>query len=266
MKDYKVELKFHEDDATGDWGLLPSNSINIDTPFNSFWTPQGIFHDVFEHYFEQNHRYFTDKYAFNIGGEVAAMGHLAYYWNEFRPEDRQINRLSIYSFEQSIIDSTKSDMQEAISEGYSNYGNELLCAVPKQKILETRGYGLENIIQDHWYEIKEIKPKRTKNDDDYIMNYKKNYKKSITLGKLRSLYTWGWKEAQKIAPWSEQNKTTIDKFIFYWGYFCDQNKAEDLAKWVDKVVFTIKGGYDMSWNADFYTKENEKINYNKLYL
>lgn len=63
--EYKVQLQFFQDDATGSYGLAHRNSI--DKGFNALFSVIGVFHDIMEHYFEDVHPNFCGKYAFNYG-------------------------------------------------------------------------------------------------------------------------------------------------------------------------------------------------------
>lgn len=265
METYKVELSLFQDDANGEWGLAHSNAINnsYENSFNAFWSGIGIFHDVFEHYFEDKNKYFLGDYAFNIGGEVAAMGHLAYYWNTFRPQNRRINPNNIYSFEDGIISSTESEMSEAITYGYWNFGNKLLCNTPKAK-KEDYNYYLENIIQEHLYKIKKCTPRKDEYYDDLQFAQQKLYKKSITESKLRSLYTWGWKQAENIIPDTSENLYKIEEFIAYWDKFTKQHKAEDLANYLEKLIFTITPGDDLKWSCEWVNNNQETINHSDV--
>lgn len=253
---YKVNLQLFQDDATGEYGLAPQNSI--DREFNSFWTHQGIFHDVFEHYFEDNHKYFKREYSFNIGGEVAAMGHYAYYMNRFNFSKRPLSPNSMYSMEENIIDSTFSEMQEGIEEGYARFGSELLCRVPRTKV---DNYTLDNIIYEHFAKIKNC---RITNGE--YRDYAKNYKKSVTLTKLRNLYTWGYKRAEMIAPRNIHNYDVMRGFLDSWEEFCSYNKPEDLFQWLRGVEITISTGEKMKWKAEWTTREGQKIKGNSKYI
>lgn len=102
-----VSLKFFCDDASGEYGLAHDNSIQNDTPFNAFWGGIGIFHDVFEHWFEGKHKYFKDEYAFNVGGEMTAMGAAMYYYYILGIRERDFNSNHI-NFDQKAINSTMS--------------------------------------------------------------------------------------------------------------------------------------------------------------
>lgn len=259
MKAYKVRLRLFQDDATGDYGVAPIETINSDYSFNAFWNGIGIFHDVFEHYFENTNKYFLDKYSINIGGEVAAMGHLLYYWNTFRPENRKLNPNSIYSFEENIIDTTFNQMEEAIKYGYFNYGNSLLCNVPRIIPSKFYNHDLENLIQEHYFKIKEtnISP-----DNEY-KEESREYKKSVTLQKLRNLYSWGYKQASKIIPDTSENYTFIYNFIKEWNRFCEFNNAKELYNQYKYLDFTVKPGIKTKYNA-FFINNYEKTNYKQI--
>ena len=53
---HKVTLDFFQDEL-GQYGIAHSNST--DQGFYAFWDGIGIFHDVFEHWFEGKHKYFN---------------------------------------------------------------------------------------------------------------------------------------------------------------------------------------------------------------
>jgi hypothetical protein len=52
MTKHIVRLEFFQDHADGSYGLAHEKTISNDTSFNAFWHGIGIFHDVFEHWFE----------------------------------------------------------------------------------------------------------------------------------------------------------------------------------------------------------------------
>jgi hypothetical protein len=260
---YKVLLTFHNDYATGEWGLLPKNSIKIDEPFNSFWTHQGIFHDIFEHHFEGNNKYFQNNYAFNIGGEVAAMGHLAYYYFKYYLEDRWFSNNSIYSRDEQIIHTTFSDMQEGIVNGYFHYGDKLECNVPRV-LKKDYKYHLETIVDEHSYKIRKTLPKKESGYHSMDFQRQKDYKRSITYSKLKRLYYWGWKNAEKIAPYSEENRDKLKGFLNYWKNFTSHYKAEEVYGFIKDIEFTVKGGEKFNWDCIFITHEGQKIKKNNI--
>lgn len=165
----KIEFVFTTDE-NGINGVLPKNYLNKN--FDTFWNSQGIFHDIFEHFFEDKHKYFKGKYAFNIGGEIFASGIYTYIMETFYPTGRLFN--SYQNFEEAVIGdciNLITDIKET-----EIYGSELLCSVPYQKPL--RNTILENII----YSIGHDYPK----DKKYITRLlragyrygKRNYKRT----------------------------------------------------------------------------------------
>src|SRR4051794_4205956 len=94
---HEVDLRFFQDDATGEHGVSHVDTYNdSENPFNAGWGKVMIFHDVFEHWFEKRHKYFKGDYAMNIAGEMVAMGAMWYFFNELGIDNRLDNR-SMYS-------------------------------------------------------------------------------------------------------------------------------------------------------------------------
>ena len=113
-----VSFTIQEDNATGEWGFYPDSANGMD--FNTSWLPHMLFHDVFEHFFEGT-GYFTGDAAFNIGGEVAAMGAMSYYLfglgidNRARTPQWGNQR---YIDHVGVVQTTFGEMEDAIK-GYS---------------------------------------------------------------------------------------------------------------------------------------------------
>lgn len=74
----KYQVTLVKNDLHGRWGLIPKGSEDL---FDPFWNVSGIFHDVFEHYFEGNPYFpvFCGKNAFKLQGETCATGHMLLY-------------------------------------------------------------------------------------------------------------------------------------------------------------------------------------------
>lgn len=206
---HKVRLKFWDDDATDDWGLSPINSINVENPFNAAFTPTMIFHDSFEHWFEDKHKYFLGKNAFNVGGEVAAMGAMWCYYEEYY---ERLNN-SYHSPQDNCIATTLYMMQEGVEDGFFSYGERLECGVPYQPPVECGD--LEYIIDEHWQRVKGFK----------VSEEGQEYFNSITRAKLANLYRWGYRMAQRMKlDWD-----AIHDFMDFFEGFCAKNSAEELA-------------------------------------
>jgi len=251
------------DDVSGEYGLSHDNAIDINTPFNAFWNGQGIFHDVFEHYFEEENKYFMGDAAFNVGGEVAAMGHLAYYVNGLGIGSvRSLRAKYGYINKEDIISGTHNEIQEACSYGYTNYGNTLICKVPYQRSFNS--YSLEGLISEHIYKLKELRVKTNESDEK---GYAREYRKTVTPSKLTRLYRWGYKQAERLVPNSHQNADCCENFIKYWNKFCKEYEPKYIDNQFDKVVFSINKNKELiEWNCKFRLRyeTNQWVNYRKV--
>jgi peptide methionine sulfoxide reductase MsrA len=247
-------LAFFCDDANGEYGLAHDNAINVENPFNAFWDARGIFHDIFEHYFEDVHPYFSGDYAFNIAGEIAAMGHVYYYINcldlSVRARSRWGN--NYIGDNTSIINGTHSDIEEGITSGYTYYGSELLCNVPYQKPVEY----MEDLIQKHWETIKPLQVKAQGDERESAIYYKK----SITRSKLQRLYRWGYRKAERMVNDNSHNLSTLTDFYKTFEKITEHSAAE-LSHDYDRIEFKIKGGASVEWNAHFIRHDNTRRNY-----
>lgn len=250
---HTVELKFFEDDANGEWGLAHKNTIDGDMGsdgFNAFYDATGIFHDVFEHWFERKHKYFMGDYAMNIGGEMAAMGAMWYYYSDLGVTDRDMNPQSIYSMSEKMRRSTQDLVTEAIGEGYCNFGNTLESNVPKQK--QTEDYELEYQINELILAVKKYNRDRyNESSHDLVLNqsviderernkeFGRAYKKSVTKSKVANLHRWGYNMAQKLVPHSWENRGVLTEFISFWRAFCKDNPAEEIANHLKGITFKL---------------------------
>jgi hypothetical protein len=241
---HTVELEFFRDPANGEYGVAHRDTINDDFGgFNAFWGGVGILHDVFEHWFENKHKYFLGNNAQNVGGEIAAMGACYYYAYELGAQCRNSN----YDNRGSIMRSTTGEIFEAISSGWCHYGHTLECGVPYQ---EPTTECFEQFINEYY---KSILPKRnsairSKVDTDEA-NYGKEYAKSVTLSKVQRLYRWGFRMAERLIPDTSDNCYMLDAFCKYLNIFCKNNSAEDLAtkyKYMTVKLYKDKHG-DVSW-------------------
>lgn len=241
---HTVELEFFRDPANGEYGVAHRDTIDDDSGgFNAFWGGVGILHDVFEHWFENKHKYFKSNNAQNVGGEIAAMGACYYYAYELGAQCRNSN----YDNKGSIMRSTTIEIFDAISSGWCPYGHTLECGVPYQ---EPTNECFEQFINEYY---KSILPKknsaiRSKVDTDEA-NYGREYAKSITLSKVQRLYRWGFRMAERLIPDTSDNCYMLDAFCKYLNIFCKNNPAEDLAimyKYMTVKLYKDKHG-DVSW-------------------
>lgn len=123
MTKHTVTLKLFQDDATGEYGFAHKNTIGADCSFNAFFTGVGIFHDVFEHWFEYEHKYFKGNYAMNVAGEMAANGACWYLYDTLGLHGyRELSKNSMFNFSENIRHNTESLIIESVKYGYCNFG------------------------------------------------------------------------------------------------------------------------------------------------
>lgn len=242
----RVNLRFFQDDANGEFGLTHSDTIGDDSSFNAFWDGQGLFHDVWEHAHEHTDPHFRGEYAMNVGGEMAAMGALWYYYDELGVNIR-LSSTGYYTPGQNMRVSTESMVQEAISHGYASYGNELLSNVPAQT--ETDNSELECQIETFIHNVAGFEVKAT---DANERKYCEEYKASATGEKISNLHRYGYRMAEKLVPRNYVNANTLSDFLTFWNTFTKAHKAEDLANYLRGVEFSIyREGEEIFWKAKF---------------
>ena len=256
MKLRTVQLRMFCDHGNGEYGLAHANCIDTggySNGFNAFWSGLGIFHDVWEHYFEGD-KYFQEDNFMNIGGEMAAMGHALVFYNCMRI--RHGNSWNHYT--QSIASTTYTEIQESISEGYSRYGNTLACAVPRQRnVHDASGY-LENIIYDVYTESKKAKYEYINGEDK---EYSDMYRKSVTKTKIRRLHEWGFKQAEKMLSGNQgENIGVLTKFFEYWEKFTSRINAEEFNWHFDGITFYIsKYKGTLKWKAELISRDGDNV-------
>lgn len=244
-----VDLRFFKDSATGETGLCHYNTQddNYGQAFNAFWNGIGLFHDVFEHSHEYENKYFRGDYAMNVGGEMAAMGAMWYYFETLSVN----NRMSWSSYvppSESMKRTTLDMVHEAIEDGYTSYGNVLLSNVPKQRPVENSE--LEYQIEDYWKKVKELS---TKTEYEQERESGKEYKKSVTFRKIADLHRYGYRMAERLVPNKWDNARVLENFIEQWDTFCKANNAEEIANQCQGITVKLYKDENglISWKVKF---------------
>lgn len=240
-----VKLRFFCDDANGEYGLAHERTYSDNTPFNAFWSGTGMFHDVFEHWFEYEHKYFRGDAAMNVGGEMVAVGAMFYFIDEMGLSNRRPNSF-FYSDAEAMRRVTESEILEAVCSGYTNFGDTLVCDVPKQKPSENSelDYQCEKMFEN--IQKSEL-PSETESQEFELA---KAYKTSVTLAKIKTLHRYGYNLAKRMFPNTWENRNTLNEFIEYWSEFTNNNEAEKLSdtfKGID-IIVTKRNGL-LSWKA-----------------
>lgn len=245
-----VSLKFFEDDADGEWGVAPTYTVDNmrDTEFNAFWSSTGLFHDVFEHSHEGS-KYFRGENAFNIGGEMAAMGARLWFETELYLTPALAPN-SIHTGTDRAIQTTFSLVEESITEGYGRYGDTLNSSVPYQR---PHGDGeLEWLISDYMSKVRKLSHRNEKSDLESLLRAK-TFKDSVTFRKVADLYRWGYRKAEKLVPNTYPNRETLVSFISYWASLTKNNPAAEVAQTFQYLVFRLYRDIEdkLQWKATF---------------
>lgn len=251
-----VDLRFFCDDVNGEYGLTHKETIK--EGFNAFWGTIGIFHDVWEHEHEYTHKYFRGSYAMNVGGEMAAMGKMWYYQDELGLGNaRNLSQYSIYSEGDRMRQTTQMEIQEAIQSGYCQFGSTLESRVPKQRPVDNEE--LEYQIEKMWEDIRSYHYSgNTEYSDDNEKKASTEYKQSCNFRKIADLHRWGYRQGEKLVPYSWENRNTLREFIEFWGSFCKNNIAEELQNYYKGIEFRIyKTGDAVSWKAKLISNSYE---------
>lgn len=244
-----IDLVFFQDDANGEYGVTHKSTHRDDDGFNAFWDGQGLFHDVFEHAHEHE-RYFRGECAMNIGGEMAAMGKLWYYYETLGLNSRMPSLHM--SPGTNMRRNTEDLVEETISESIMRYGSTLESGVPRQR--PTDNDELEYQIGEYVKNVRKCqpKPKDQWDKDGYEHEAAVMFKKSVTRRKIADLHRWGYRAAEKLVPNNNQNHTTLYEFLTFWKGFCASHPAEELASQYRGIQFRIyREGEFIYWKAEF---------------
>lgn len=265
--EYSITLKMFQDDADREYGLAPKQCLNSfnDLSFNAFWSVIGIFHDVFEHWFEDNHKYFNYKYSMNILGEAAAMGSMLYYMEIFPRRYRELTSNNYPS--QMAFDTISGDIINSVKyDGYS-YNNIFECCIPNQDISSTNSYYLDDYISNFEFMIKELK--QWYKDGGTISEHGKLVLDSLKISKFKNAAVYGYKLAKKIVPYTEENYETLDLFFDKFKKWTTTYQANEFADLLDSVVFDVRTrNKKLSFDITFISTEGfeYKTNSKKLIL
>lgn len=252
---HTVELRFFEDDANGEWGVTHKDTIDSDNGFNAIWNAQMMFHDVFEHAHEHTNRFFRGDFAMNVGGEMAAMGAMWYYYNTLGLHERMTN--DYYSPSDNMRLTTEGNCIEAVSSAYSNFGDTLLSNVPRQR--PTDDCDLEYQIRKLVKNVKDYKRREygpavvgqpIQEERDREWQYGEDYRKSVTFRRVADLHRYGYRMAEKLVPNTYENCETLREFWQFWDDFCKRNPAEEMAQYVRGITVKVyRKGNEVSWKA-----------------
>lgn len=224
------------DDNGGMKGLTDISTIDY---FDAFHTVRGVWHDIWEHYFENN---LLSHNRFKVEGEIVASGcHLYFYDKGLRFRDR-ISKQDI------VLKGLVSDsLHEILEYDESKYVNEKevfrsnIVDKPNYKEL-TYGNGI--IINEF---VNTYRDAIEKANENYWNVKKAKYIKTVTDKKIKDLVTYGYLLAKKECNLEdEDNFILLDSFIDQLERILhtDDRQAyyamQDLCEWVHRIQFDIK--------------------------
>lgn len=208
---YSVILKYHQSENSGTWGFAPIDTINSDVSFDPFWDASGIFHDVFEHWFEYKLKYFSGKAGMTLWGEMVASGVALAYRNlginsfRFRKgrTDRDYTADTIHYVKEAILEQASD--RDILP--YTEFDmTKETCLIPYQKIAYN-SYDLDSTIGEYLYQI-----------ETYGREKEVNHKKIIWTPGIERAYKFGYKLGNKIiGKDSDAAYYLMEDFLFNWN-------------------------------------------------
>lgn len=252
-----VDLRFFQDNATGNWGVTHKDTQG-DDGFNAIWSAQMLFHDSFEHAHEHTNRFFRGDFAMNVGGEMAAMGAMWYYYDQLGLYERLTDG-SIYSPGDRMRQSTQGECESAIYDGYGRFGQTLTSNVPRQRPtdnseLECQIALLVQKVKEYqkreYHKPDEVVSQAVKEERDRERQYGEDYRKSVTFRRVADLHRYGYRMAERLVPNTYENCETLREFWQFWDDFCKRNPAEEMAQYVRGITVKVyRKGNEVSWKA-----------------
>lgn len=247
---YKVKLRYFQSENTGDWGFAHANTFDHDSPFDPFYDASGIFHDVFEHYFEGT-KYFCGNNQNNAYGEMVATAHKLYFYNELNVNAFRHRRFGGY------ITDWKVDTSYILYEKYLDEYEQFPC-----------------------HNIK-LPYQRPESAVDWVVReYQEYLREKLSIPKRRwehqqiaNAYRLGYKMAAKKWPseghWEDLSKINmLNEFIDFWHNFTTINKGklyieDEHAYGLRYLEFTIDTRKP-SWRCRLIDEAHNTYNLNKL--
>lgn len=197
---YEVNLRYFKDE-NGIWGFTHNNTFNHEAPFAAFVSPEGLFHDVFEHYFE-GFGYFSGPKANSIYGEMVATAHKYYIFNELGFNMFKHRKYFNADFEGWRVD-TQYLVDEALREDYSEYPLTPL-KLPYQRPVDNGSF--ENVIKDY---------------QSIVAEEYGETRKGVVLQEIANAYRLGYRMAERKWPskgvWEDQPMLKMfHDFVDFW--------------------------------------------------
>lgn len=250
-----VEFVLEEDEATGEYGFIPAKSYRDNKDFNACTTAEFLFHDVFEHWFEDSHKYFLEEYAYDRSGEMVAAACCYYYCYVLGIRNRIIkNKYRKTSYEEDLL---YADFEAILSYIYyddDNYAkNKLKSCIPYQDRIDDNYF--EDLIERSYDRFQnELKAKNSGGK----VKENPRYEKSVTLKKVRNLFRYGYKMAELYIPNTIHNQERLIEFIDFWNLFFKKINLSYLSDDYESLTFRIyKTRSKIEWTGILKSKYDD---------
>lgn len=223
MKEYSVELLFKEDEAYGLWGLVPEP---MQYTFNSFWNIQGLFHDVFEHWFEQILPIFSGNNSNTIYGECAAEGMKAFFYGDLGVNMFREGYTGPVIFTEDVI----PHINNYLIEDEAEYE---MKSIHLPTIKPMRSYSVSNALSEI----------------EYILNgygMKKANRKGLKMSCFRNAYWYGYRLADKLFGRYDPKEVYVKltDFIEDWYKILNTNCRDEVVRNGNCWVMHDSGEYE----------------------
>jgi hypothetical protein len=232
-----ASFEIKEDDADGTVGFIPKGCYD----FNAAIDGSFLFHDVFEHWFENKVRWFSGDAALNPAGEVAAMGARLYnlFTLGFNPLRRSADEYA------NVKGQCVGDIHESI------FG-EFRTILPRQRTVfnsdvDDMASGIVKELEDGW-----VRKSMRENDNRYVPKE----------SEIRDCLRWGWRMASKVIPhddWEARRKNVhmCHEFVGFWdAFFAEwkENLGELDSRFRQIDIHVTRKKKVVSWKAVFIAR------------
>jgi hypothetical protein len=238
---YTGVLNWEQDEETGVWGFMPKQDWATDTPFNTFLEASGLFHDVFEHYFEGEVKPFIGGTKVNTAyGEVCATGHRLYWYDRLGFTPFKYRKYAPSSLqEKDFMADTLHLFQEHKSDGYSMYSvKPLRIPYKPAKHVKNANMGIDYLIEEYKNEL--VKAGYKKNDQEC----------TDVANALRMGYNMAFKK------WNRQEYSTMidffESFLDFAHKMCENLKQAEQNAMINAELYSYdEETEEEEWNGGY---------------
>lgn len=220
---YTVELRLARDNG---WnyesaGLLPTAAYANST-FDPFWSPEGIFHDIFEHWFEGILPRFSGTRMFSIYGEMVASAIKCYFYSRLSVDAFKFRNIRVH---RTFREDTEYHLFELAEHDVIEYEPIPLFKTTIPEVDNCYTYPIETVITEYLHVLRE------RCGYKFMVKHRKQ---------IVSSYRYGWKLAKRM--WGHDRSKASDalnNLLDEFNVLCT-NDAESLVFPEDISVYGIR--------------------------